>query len=203
MGAENPARFHRRSIRLQAFDYTSPGAYFFTICTHDRIPLFGVIRNGRMDLNDAGRIVLDEWNNTGIMRPRIGLDAFVVMPDHVHGILVLNDVTDDGGCRRGTLQRAPTDTTTVHNDHARERFGKPVSDSVPTIIRLFKSSVTARVNTLYGRRGQPVWQRGYHERVIRDDEEWERIRRYIDENPRRWKDSRGRDSVEKDEHEGT
>ncbi len=187
MSAENPERLHRRSIRLQGYDYTAAGAYFFTICTHDRIPWFGTIEHGQMILNDAGHIVQDEWINTGNMRPRVGLDTFVVMPDHVHGILVLNDVSDDGGCSRGTSQRAPT-AISLGPDHVGERFGKPISGSVSTIIRLFKSSVTARINTLYGLRGQPVWQRGYHERVIRDTVERERIRRYIDENPRRWKD---------------
>jgi REP element-mobilizing transposase RayT len=104
-----------------------------------------------MRLNELGEIVRDEWLKTAQLRPRVVLDAFVVVPNHIHGIFVLAD-------RRGTLQRAPTTF---------ERFGKPTSDSIPTIVRLFKSTNTRRINQYRGTPGAPVWQRNYYEHIIR------------------------------------
>ncbi len=90
---------HRRSIRLPGYDYSQPGAYFITICVQDRVCLFGEVVEDKMCLNDLAEIVIEEWKKTQEMRPRIQIDAFVVMPNHFHGILII----DDG---RGTLQRA-------------------------------------------------------------------------------------------------
>jgi REP element-mobilizing transposase RayT len=123
-----------------------------------------------MRLNELGEIVRDEWLKTAQLRPRVVLDAFVVMPNHIHGIIVLAD-------RRGTLQRAPTTF---------ERFGKPTSDSIPTIVRLFKSATARRINEHRGTPGAPVWQRNYYEHVIRNEDSLTMVRRYIAENPLRW-----------------
>ena len=112
----DPQKHHRRSIRLKNYDYASSGAYFVTIVTHGRQCLFGQIVDGQMRLNEFGEIVCDEWLKTEIIRPRVQLDVFVIMPNHIHGIIIVNDVD---GCCRGTLQRAPTI----------EQFGKPTSDS--------------------------------------------------------------------------
>ncbi|HOK89274.1 MAG TPA: transposase, partial [Candidatus Hydrogenedentes bacterium] len=84
----NPDLHHRRSIRLQGYDYTQPGAYFITICTANRKCLFGEVVDCQMRLNETGRIVRDEWLQTAALRPGVVLDAFVVMPNHVHGIIV-------------------------------------------------------------------------------------------------------------------
>uniref|UniRef100_A0A7C4RTW2 Transposase n=1 Tax=Desulfatirhabdium butyrativorans TaxID=340467 RepID=A0A7C4RTW2_9BACT len=163
-------KYHRRSIRLAGYDYSRAGAYFITVCTHDRICLFGDIMDGEMRLNDIGRIVHDEWLHTADIRPNVELDAFVVMPNHFHGIIVLHG--------RGTLQRAPTV----------EQFGKPTSNTIPTIVRLFKSAVTKRINEMRGSPGVPIWQRNYYEHVIRKDESLNRIREYIMTNPIHWDD---------------
>ena len=99
----DPTRHHRRSIRLKGYDYSQAGAYFITICTQDRACLFGKVVNGEMRLNDAGRMVLAEWNMLPERFPHVVLDAFVVMPNHVHGIVVItNPATDD------TATTAPT-----------------------------------------------------------------------------------------------
>jgi len=99
----DPNRHHRRSIRLKGYDYSQAGAYFITICTQDRACLFGKVVNGEMRLNDAGRMVLAEWNMLPERFPHVVLDAFVVMPNHVHGIVVItNPATDD------TATTAPT-----------------------------------------------------------------------------------------------
>ncbi|MDN5271898.1 hypothetical protein QTO31_07930 [Chloroflexus sp. MS-CIW-1] len=106
----DPNRHHRRSIRLKGYDYSQAGAYFITICTQDRACLFGKVVNGEMRLNDAGRMVLAEWNMLPERFPHVVLDAFVVMPNHVHGIVVItNPATDDGA----TTRVAPTAVTIV------------------------------------------------------------------------------------------
>lgn len=164
---------NRRSIRLRNYDYTQSGAYFITICTQDRIHLFGEITGGEMSLNEFGEIVRNEWLRTPKLRPNVEMDAFVVMPNHFHGIIILH--------RRGTLQRAPTTENTPI-----ERFGKPTSNSIPTIVRLFKSATTARINQVRQTPGIPVWQRNYYEHVVRNESELDNIRQYIVDNPLKW-----------------
>jgi len=148
MGRHNLSH-RRRSIRLRGYDYTQPGAYFVTICTHERKALFGQVVDGDMVLNEWGWVVGEEWFKTAQIRPYVELfeDEFVVMPNHIHGILW---IVDDGvGARR---RRAPTV----------EQFGKPVPKSIPTIIRAFKSAVTRRINQMHGTPGARVWQRNYY-----------------------------------------
>ncbi|NCC26025.1 MAG: transposase [Deltaproteobacteria bacterium] len=160
---------NRRSIRLQGYDYSQAGAYFVTICTQNRECLFGEIENGEMRLNDAGRMVADEWLKTAEIRDEIELDEWVVMPNHFHGIVVVT------ACR-GTARRAPT----------MERFGQPIVGSVPTIIRSFKSAVTKHINELRQTPGMKLWQRNYWEHIVRNEPELNRIREYIHNNPAQW-----------------
>ncbi len=154
------------------YDYTSEGAYFVTTCTEGHKHLFGKVVNQTMELSQIGQIVREEWLQTAILRPNVELDVYSIMPNHFHGIIFL--------CR-GTSRRAPT----------RETFGKPTKDSIPTIIRLFKSSVTKRANEMRGTPGLPVWQRNYYEHVVRDGSDLDRIREYILENPTNWKVDEG------------
>ena len=165
-------RHRRRSIRLKAYDYTQPGAYFVTLCTHRHVPLFSRVVDGDMVLTPFGEIVREEWFKTACVRPYGVLheDEFVVMPNHIHGILWIVDV----GARR---RRAPT---------THEQFGHPVSGSLPTIIRAFKSAATRRINALRGTPGARVWQRNYYEHIIRNERALDAIRRYIVYNPARW-----------------
>lgn len=165
----DPRVHHRRTLRLRGFDYAQPAAYFVTLCTRKREPLFGMVARGVLKLNGLGRIVEQEWMRTGIVRPEVKLDAFVVMPDHLHGIIVITD-------------RNP-------HAHARRSAGGPVapaSGSLGAIVGQFKSIVTKRINGARGTPGQAVWQRGYFERVVRDAAALKAIRRYIVDNPVRW-----------------
>jgi REP element-mobilizing transposase RayT len=130
---DNNLKFHRRSIRLPEYDYSQEGAYYVTICTRDRKCLFGEITDGQMKLNRYGEIASNEWIKTGELRPYVIPDVFVIMPNHIHGVLV---ITDDDHCR-GTMHRAPTG--------ASERFGKPVAGSLPTIIRCYAAAVTRQI----------------------------------------------------------
>ena len=167
----------RRSIRLQGYDYTQSGAYFVTLCIHQRECLLGDIVDGLLRVNSWGEIVQEEWLRTEILRPAVALDDFVIMPNHFHGIIcIANDGRDTELIRRGTARRAPT----------REQFGRPVSGSLPTLIRAFKSATTKRINERRGTTGILVWQRNYYEHIIRNEEALKRAREYIALNPLRW-----------------
>jgi len=160
----------RHSFRVQGYDYTQQGMYFVTICTFQRECLLGVVENEKMVANQMGRIVEEEWLNTPILRSNVLLDTFVVMPNHFHGIIEITPAD------RGKARRAPTV----------ERFGKPVSGSLATIIRSFKSATTKRINEIRDTLGQPCWQRNYYEHIIRSEEELTRARTYIIMNPLSW-----------------
>jgi putative transposase len=184
----NPAKHHRRSIRLKGYDYSQAGAYFITIVTQGRACLFGDVVGGEMRLSTWGAIAREEWFRTAKIRPYVRLhDAeFVVMPNHVHGIIWIVDDDDDVvGARR---RRAPTGRRAPLSDHdvTVERFGAPVCGSIPTIVRAFKSATTKRVNALRNTPGAPVWQRNYYEHIIRNEESLNRIRDYIANNPLQW-----------------
>ena len=165
----DPQRHRRRSLRLKGYDYAQAGLYFVTICAHERECLFGEIADGEMVLNEYGQIVREEWLRSFDLRAEVERDEFVVMPNHFHGIMVLHD-------GRGTARRAPTV----------ERFGHPVSGSLPTVMRAFKSAVTRRINRIRTTPGTPVWQRNYYEHIIRNDDKLQRIREYITNNPAYW-----------------
>ena len=121
----DPEKHHRRSIRLGGYDYSQAGAYFVTVCTQNRQCLFGEIVDREMHLNNLGQIVQDEWFRTSIVRPDVELDASVVMPNHVHGIIC---VVDDG---RGTARRAPTGSWDCDFDLGRGRLRRELSRTAP------------------------------------------------------------------------
>ncbi len=173
----NPAIHHRKSIRMQGYDYAQDGAYFVTICTHNRQCLFGDLKGvlqytptAEMVLNPFGIIVRDAWQNTPVIRPGMLLDAFVIMPNHIHGISIIRR----GVLRTGVLPYAPTPI-----------FQSP-SQTIGAIVRGFKSSTAKQINQMRETPGLPVWQRNYHEHVIRNEEELHRIREYIITNAQNW-----------------
>ncbi len=163
----------RRSIRLKGFDYSQAGLYFITICTHNRSCLFGEIQDGAMRLNDTGRIVSECWLEIPRHFPGVQLDAFVVMPNHIHCVVVI----------------LPQVGHAISGQHAAaigEAFAKPVAGSLATIVRSFKAEVTRRVRAMQGPAAQQVWQRSYYERVIRTGKEFREVTQYIAENPKVW-----------------
>ena len=165
----------RRSLRLRHYDYAQAGAYFVTVCTHERRCLFGDIVDGAMRLNDVGRVVETCWATIPDHFPHAGLDAYVVMPNHVHGVIVM--VPPNVGV-------SPTGWAT-HASPLHHRSGPP-KRSVGAIVGSYKSVVSKRINALRGRPGAPVWQRNYYEHVIRNEADLHRIRQYIADNPARW-----------------
>ncbi len=180
---------HRRSIRLAGYDYTAEGGYFITCVAQARVCLFGEVVNGVMNLNGYGEIVKEEWFKTKSLRDNIELidEEFVVMPNHIHGIIWL---IDDGVCR-GTARCAPTDMRCAPTDMRcaptpDEQFGKMIPKSIPTIVRAYKSAVTKQINLLRQTPGEPVWQRNYYEHIIRSEKDYDNIANYIYDNPLCW-----------------
>ena len=169
----NPEIHHRRSIRLRDFDYSSSGAYFISICTFGRECLFGEIVDGEMSMDDAGRIVESVWLGLSDRFPSVEPDAFVVMPNHVHAIIVVN--ASVGAV--GAIHELP-----LQDRNARRNM------VLPKAIGYFKMNAAKQINTLRETPGVPVWQRNYHERIIRNEGELNGIREYIANNPRTWYD---------------
>jgi len=178
-------KYHRRSVRLNGYNYSSKGLYFVTVCTQDRKCLFGEIIEQQIHLNDYGNIVQNEWLKTTMVRLNVTLDKFVIMPNHVHGIIIITNRTDHTDIsktdRRGVLQYAPT-----------IRFRSP-SQTIGSIIRGFKSTATKQINILrktpvraHCNTPLPIWQRNYYEHIIRDEGELNRIRQYVIDNPLNW-----------------
>lgn len=176
----DPLKHHRRSIRLPEYDYSQAGAYYVTIVTWHRECLFGEVVNGEMKLNQFGLVAKQQWEKLPKRFPNIELGAFVVMPNHEHGIIVITDGRGTAENRMGfdgeSSRRAPT----------REQFQKPVKGSIPTIIRSYKSAVAYRINLMRRTDGVPVWQRNYYEHVIRDNKDLQNTTNYIESNPMMW-----------------
>lgn len=177
----DPAIHHRRSIRLQGYDYSQAGAYFVTLCTQNRECLFGKIVTGEMRMNDAGQIVADEWLKTAEIRDEIELYEWVVMPNHFHGIVVIAD-------GRGDPPVAPMNGTTISGEQGDRQVAPtgPQPRSIGAVMAGFKSAVTKRINELRQTPGAKLRQRNYWEHIVRNEPELNRIREYIHNNPAQW-----------------
>jgi putative transposase len=170
----NPDKHHRRSIRLKGYDYTQPGVYFTTICVRDRECVLGDVVDGEMVLSDWGQVVAESWQWLAEQYPYVALDACVVMPNHLHGIVIFNDDSDRGdSCGRGGSRTAPTRTASRR---------KPLGH----LVGAFKTVSTKRINQMRDTPGQPFWQRNYYEHIVRNERELNAIRWYIRDNPARW-----------------
>lgn len=183
-------RHHRRSIRLPSFDYAGNAAYFLTLCTVDRLPLFGSVVDGEIHLSPVGKLVTCAWQDSPAIRPDLTLDAFVLMPNHLHGIVTFAPETPS---HVGAHRCAPIPAD-AHYADAQPELHHPPSPRIPTrkprslgsFVAQFKATSTRAVNLLRNLEGTPVWQRGFHEHVVRDDRDLARLRAYIAANPSRW-----------------
>jgi putative transposase len=186
----------RKSPRLKDYDYAQEGAYFVTICTHRREHLFGDVVGDSVVLNDVGMVVAQEWERTAQLRPYVSLDLYVVMPNHFHGILVINHEIV------GTTRRVVRDEENVvcnevipsmQGNGEKRTFQRNVptlqSGSLGAIIGQFKSQVTRRVwketPIIHGER---IWQSRYHDHIIRNESDLNRLREYVVHNPGRWEE---------------
>ncbi|BAU67281.1 hypothetical protein STA3757_46920 [Stanieria sp. NIES-3757] len=170
--AYNPDKHHRRSIRLKGYDYSQPGAYFITVCAYQRQCIFGDIVDGRMVLNQYGSIVAQTYQWLSQRYHYVCLDECIIMPNHLHGIIVITDTP----CR-GDSRIAPTTNNQTHTI-------KP--KSLGRLIGAFKTVSTKQINILRDAPGLPIWQRNYYEHIIRNQNALDRIREYIINNPISW-----------------
>jgi putative transposase len=172
----------RRTIRLKEYDYSTPWWYYVTICAFDRKLLFGEIKNGKMVLNEIGKIVKEEWLKTKEVRKNVDLDYYIIMPNHMHVVIIIEPSIENLGATRWVAQDnkerviqriTPTNQTLISN-------------SLGSIIGQFKSKVTKRVKKLSGNPLIKIWQRNYYEHIIRNELDLLNIRKYIELNPLKW-----------------
>ena len=166
-------KYRIKSTRLKNWDYSTPWWYFVTICTKDSSCYFGRINNGKIALTKTGKIVAEEWQKTEQIRQNVDLDEWVVMPNHLHGIIIIT-ASD------------PVEThcnASLQNDGYKNKFG-PQSNNLASIIRGFKGIVTKRIRlTTYKNFS---WQTRFYDRIIRNDKALYKIRNYIHYNPEMW-----------------
>ena len=175
-----PAKWHnRKSVRLTDYDYSGPGAYFVTICTNNRRCILGTVEAGLVKLNKLGQMVELRWKKIPEHHPRVQLDQYIIMPNHLHGLLFFLQRNEGAaGC-------APTSVL----------GGNPKLGSLSNVIRSFKASVSRNAGeTGCCLRGH-LWQRSFYEHVIRNETDMKQVREYIVTNPLRW-------SVDRENTEG-
>jgi len=183
----NPDIHHRKTIRLREYDYSQTGFYFVTICTQNRAPLFGDIIDGLMVLNEAGRMVQTVWNDMSAYYPDVLLDEFVIMPNHVHGIVIVGAAP----CGRPDDKKEMRESKQGHPQGVAPTKTMMRTLSLPDIVHRFKSMTTKRYIQGVNEHNWPcfpgrLWQRNYWERIIRNDQELNMIREYIRNNPGQW-----------------
>ena len=162
------------SLRLAGHDYSEAGAYFITTCVHREFKVrLGRIQQGRARLNTSGRVVDAVWRQIPERYMNVEMDAFVVMPDHFHGILIIR--------RSESIEEYPEGMNKSSSGLADRRRHM----LLPRVIGYFKMNAAKKINEIHHRKGR-VWQRGYHDQIIRSAHHLENVRRYIDQNPARW-----------------
>jgi putative transposase len=162
----------RRTMRLRGYDYTGAGAYFVTICTFGKACILGHIRDDQMVPSEYGSIVLAAWDDIPNHVAHVDLDAFALMPNHLHAITVIADSPSIAASPRS----AGTSTTPRG----------AASGSLGAIVGSFKAATTRRINALRGSPGATIWQRDFYDHIVRDERSLDRIRHYIGANPSRW-----------------
>lgn len=184
----NPDPARRRSIRLQGHDYSAAGAYFLTICTQDRVCVLGHITGGEVMLSPFGETASEVWLQVPLKYQNVELDEFVVMPNHIHGIVAITDsdvgavgavhelpLPGSSGGAAGAIHELP-----LQSRQERRRM------LIPRVVGYFKMNSGKRINEQRGTPGAAVWQRNYYEHVVRNERELNAIRQYIDDNPLQW-----------------
>ena len=176
---------HRRSIRLPGYDYSQPGAYFITICTKNKECLFGGIVAGEMQLNGAGEIVDESWQQITNHFTGVDIDQYIIMPNHFHSIIT----TVGAGFPRPDFHpgfpRPKCPTTGGSNTMGGET--PPLRKAtLGQIIGYFKYQSTKQINQHHQTASHPVWQRNYYDHIIRNDTDLNRIREYMQTNPAKW-----------------
>jgi len=176
----NPKIHHRRSIRLKGYDYSQAGLYFVTICVQNGLNLFGDVVDGKMVLNEYGEITKNEWIKTSELRKNVQLHQFVVMPNHFHAIVEITENVALPAVGANCIRPDEIRPNKKHNEKG--ECNSPLrspSQTVGAIVRGYKSAVSRQI-------GFPIWQRNYHEHIIRDRNAHAHIAEYIKNNPLKW-----------------
>ena len=174
-----PNKSCRKSNRLNGYEYTLAGAYFVTIVTYQYLCMFGEVINGEMKLNPSGKIAFDQWMRLSKRFSLSDFSTFVIMPNHVHGILFMKGAGDD-----------------TRNNHDQSSTLRPFSSfhivpgSLGAIVRAYKASVSFRINIMLNLDHPPIWQRNYYDHIIRDQNDFDNIWKYIEQNPIKWDEDR-------------
>ena len=183
----DPQQHHRHSIRLQGYDYAQSCACFITICTQNRRMMFGHIAGGKMALNDAGNIVQDVWYQIQGHFPHVITDEFVIMPNHIHGILMtgLGGMIDGAG---GMIDGEGGMTPPLRslNSIGDNEWCENRVPTIGQIVGYFKYVSTKKINEIRNSGIQKIWQRNYYEHIIRNESELAKIHKYIQNNPLNW-----------------
>lgn len=162
------------TVRYQQWDYTSTGWYFVTICTQNRVPYFGHIVDEEMRLSSIGEIVAEEWLRTADLRERVDLDAWAIMPNHLHGIVVISELPSGAGDPQDQLEARQRRAST----------SRLQSGGLGSIVNQFKGACTKRIRSEID--ASFGWQRRYYDHIIRSEHSLDQIRGYIIQNPARW-----------------
>jgi len=196
--AYNPNIHHRRSIRLKGYDYSQAGAYFITICCKDRKCRFGKIVVGAsvMELNECGQIAYDEWLKLSERFSNFELDVFQIMPNHMHGIIVLNDIVGAtlAVVQNAVAQNVPNGIIALNDVGATARVAPTTTNAtIGDIVGAYKSLVANGCLDIYKTKNETMgklWQRNYYEHIIRNEQSYQTISDYIINNPAKWKDDK-------------
>lgn len=205
--AYNPNIHHRRSIRLKGYDYSQEGLYFITICCQNRDQLFGHIENGEMILNDFGKIAQEEWANSGIIRDNILIHEYIIMPNHIHGIIEIlfkkgesKDSKNFGelgialkspsqtigsiirGYKIATIKKIKDYILSEEKNKEREEREEREESTGELQFAPTAPTPTEKIKSLNFK----IWQRNYYENIIRDDRAYHNISNYIINNPQKW-----------------
>ena len=205
----NLQKHHRRSIRLKGYDYSKAGMYFITICNHNRKHFFGHIENGIMCLNDFGTIAYNEWMQLEIRYLNIELDEMIIMPNHTHGIIVINDFEESvgsvGAGLAPALDEGQPQIDKVQPRGLPRRGGPTIGDMVGAYKSLVANNCLKIFKTFWEERAGAspappntttipmmgkLWQRDYYEHIIRNDASYHRIAAYIANNTANWKNDK-------------
>ena len=194
----NPKIHHRRSIRLKGYDYSKEGAYFITICCHDKVCRFGKIINhesyadAQMELNEYGMIAYNEWLKLPERFSNFDLDVFQIMPNHIHGIIILNNTFTNSETVGARFTRAPYSGDDIDN-RARVNRAPTPNATIGDIVGAYKSLVVNACLKIYKSKNEIMgkfWQRNYYEHIIPDEQSYQTISNYIINNPAKWNDDK-------------
>lgn len=217
----DPRIHNRKSIRLKDYDYTQPGSYFVNICTANRRCIFGTVKNSEIFLSDIGKIAFNDWLAIPNHYHNVSLDTFQIMPNHTHGIIVINeppqplsrDTTQS--CPDVRTQNANSEEVRVANEQGHDgvmslrnlkvrKFGQPIRGSLSAIIGAYKAGVTSKVRAARLHNETPLWQGRFYDHIIRDDVDLFMIQQYIRLNLLFWEfdiDNPNGNSISFDEFE--